>query len=546
MLGSLALVLHAHLPFVRHPEHENFLEEDWLFEAITETYVPILRACERMDEDGVRYRMTIGVTPPLAAMLGDELLIARYRRYLANLRALVEKEVAGHRAASPLGKLARFYQAFLRETHAYYEERWHGDLLAAFRDAADRGSVELVTCTATHGFLPLMSSDTVRRAQVRVGVEAFRRVFSRQPHGIWLGECAYQPGVDELLAENGIDYFFLDAHGILHGDPRPVYGVFAPVQTPAGCHAFARDSQSSRQVWSSREGYPGDPIYREFYRDLGFDADYAYIKPHLHSDGVRRNTGLKYYAVTGDVALHQKAYYDPEAAIERAALHAGHFLFHRQAQARYLAFGMDRPACIVAPYDAELFGHWWFEGPMFLEFLCRKAAFDQDEIALLTPTDYLERHPSVQLQEPSASTWGAEGFNRVWLNPQNAELYRHQHRAERRMVRLAQRFPDARGVEKEALDQAARELLLLQSSDWAFIVTTNTSVAYAVKRLREHLQRFHALAEALENGTVERSRVEEMRFRDAIFPWLDYRVYTREGVPPAEARTQVDIARPGR
>src|SRR5204863_3470655 len=140
-------------------------------------------------------------------------------------------------------------------------------------------------------------------------------------------------------------------------------------------------------------------------------------------------------------------------------------------------------------------------------------------------------HPSVQLQEPSASTWGAEGFNRVWLNPQNAELYRHQHRAERRMVRLAERFPNASGVEKEALDQAARELLLLQSSDWAFIVTTNTSVAYAVKRLREHLQRFHALAEALENGTVEAEKVAEMRFRDAIFPWLDYRVYRPEGAP---------------
>jgi 1,4-alpha-glucan branching enzyme len=525
------VVLHSHLPYVRHPEHDDFLEEDWLFEAITETYVPLLSAIERMDEEGVPFRWTIGVTPPLAAMLGDALLISRYRRHLANLRALVEKEVAGHRAGTALGKLARFYQRFLGNVHAYFEERWRGDLLAAFRAAADRGSIELITCTATHGFLPLASSDAVRRAQVRVGVEAFRRVFGRQPRGIWLGECAYEPGVDELLVENGIEYFFLDAHGILHGEPRPVYGVFAPVQTPAGCHAFARDSASSRQVWSSREGYPGDPQYREFYRDLGYDADYVYIRPHLHADGVRRNTGLKYYRVTGDVPLHQKAHYDPEAALARAAEHAGHFLFHRQAQARYLSFGMDRPPTIVAPYDAELFGHWWFEGPMFLEYLARKAAFDQDEIALLTPSDVLERHPRVQIQEPSASTWGAEGFSRVWLNSQNAELYRHQHRAERRMLRLVERFPAAHGVEKEALDQAARELLLLQSSDWAFIVTTNTSVPYAVKRLREHLQRFHALADALEEGRVDGAEVAALRERDAIFPWLDYRVYRREGAP---------------
>lgn len=533
-IGYLTLVLHSHLPYVRHPEHDDFLEEDWLFEAITETYVPLLAACERMDHERVPYRLTVGVTPPLAAMLGDELLVQRYRRHLANLRALVEKEVAGHAARTPLGKLARFYQRFLAQTHAFFEDRWRGDLLAAFRAAAERGSVELVTCTATHGFLPLMSSDAARRAQVRVGVEAFRRVFGRAPRGIWLGECAYQPGVDELLVENGIEYFFLDAHGILHGDPKPVYGVFAPVQTPAGCHAFARDTQSSRQVWSAREGYPGDPLYREFYRDLGFDAEYEYVRPHLHADGVRRNTGLKYYRVTGDVPLDRKAYYDPEAALERAALHAGHFLFHRQAQARYLAFGMDRPPCIVAPYDAELFGHWWFEGPMFLEYLCRKAAYDQDEIALATPSDVLARHPRVQLQEPSASTWGAEGFNRVWLNPQNADVYRHQHHAERRMVGLAERFPDARGSQKEALDQAARELLLLQSSDWAFIVTTNTSVPYAVRRLREHLQRFHELADAVENGAVDAVRVAEIFARDAIFPWLDYRVYRPEG-PPAPA-----------
>ncbi len=529
--GYLCLVLHSHLPYVRHPEYDDFLEEDWLFEAITETYVPILRACERMDRDGVRYRMTIGVTPPLAAMLGDDLLIGRYRRYLRNLRELVEKEVAGHAAGTPLGRLARFYQRFLAETHEFFDERWKGDLLAAFRDAADRGSIELITCTATHGFLPLMSNDAARRAQVRVGVEAYRRVFQRASRGIWLGECAYQPGVDELLVQNGIDYFFLDAHGLLNGEPRPAFGVFAPVETPAGCHAFARDAQSSRQVWSSREGYPGDPRYREFYRDLGFDADYAYIRPHLHSDGVRRNTGLKYYRVTGDVELHEKDYYDPEAAIERAALHAGHFLFHRQAQARYLAFGMDRPPCIVAPYDAELFGHWWFEGPMFLEFLCRKAAFDQDEIELISPGDYLDRHPRIQLQEPSASTWGAEGFNRVWLNPQNAELYRHQHRAERRMLRLVERFPSATGAAKEALDQAARELLLLQSSDWAFIVTTATSVPYAMRRVREHLQKFNELADALEADRVDVEAVARMRERDAIFPWLDYRVYTEQGPP---------------
>ncbi len=522
--GYVCLVLHSHLPFVRHPEHEDFLEEDWLFEAITETYVPLLRACERLDAEGVRYRITIGVTPPLAAMLGDPLLQGRYRRHLGSLRELIEKEVRGNSESTPVGRAARFYRAFLGETAEYVESRWGGNLLDAFRAARERGSVELVTSTATHSFLPLLGSERARRAQIRVGRQAFRRAFGADPPGIWLGECAYVRGVDRLLAEEGIDYFFLDGHGILYGEPRPAYGVFAPVQTPHGCHAFARDGESAREVWSSKVGYPGDPHYREFYRDLGWDADYDYIRPYLHRDGVRRGVGVKYYRVTGDMPLDQKAYWEPGAAYERAAVHAHHFLGRRVEQCQRLRAQMDRPPLIVSPYDSELFGHWWFEGPWFIESFLRQAA-RQTVIETVTPTDYLARHPRVQEQEPCPSTWGAEGYSTVWLNGSNAAIYRHLHHAERRIERLLEKYPDATGATKEALDQAARELLLAQSSDWAFIVTHGTSVPYAVKRVREHLHEFHQLADALEGGRVDPALVARLRERNAIFPWLDYRVF---------------------
>ena len=523
--GYVCLVLHSHLPFVRHPEHEDFLEEDWLFEAITETYVPLLRAFERLDAEGVRYRVTVGVTPPLAAMLGDPLLQGRYRRHLAALRELAAREARGNPESTPVGRLGRFYRAFLDETAEYVEGRWNGNLLDAFRAARERGSVELLTSTATHAFLPLLGSERARRAQIRVGRESYRRAFGADPQGIWLGECAYARGVDRLLAEEGIDYFFLDGHGILYGEPRPAYGVFAPVQTPYGCHAFARDGESAREVWSSKVGYPGDPLYREFYRDLGWDADYDYIRPYLHADGVRRGVGLKYYRVTGDVPLDRKDYWDPYAARERAALHARHFHGRRVEQCRRLSPHMDRPPLIVSPYDSELFGHWWFEGPWFVEDLLRRAAETPGEIEAVTPSDYLDRHPRVQEQEPCPSTWGAEGYSTVWLNGANAGVYRHLHHAERRMERLLERFPAAAGAEKAALDQAARELLLAQSSDWAFIVTHGTSVPYAVKRVREHLAEFNQLADALEGGSVDPAQVARLREKGSIFPWLDYRVF---------------------
>ena len=201
-------------------------------------------------------------------------------------------------------------------------------------------------------------------------------------------ECAYAPGVDEILKENGLKYFFTDTHGILYASHRPRFGIFAPIFCPTGVAAFGRDVESSKQVWSTMEGYPGDYNYREFYRDIGHDLDYEYIKDYIHPDGIRIHTGIKYYKITGKVDLSQKEPYNPGAALAKAAEHAGNFMFNRQHQINYLAGLMDRPPLIVAPYDAELFGHWWYEGPAWLEYLIRKIAFDQNDIELLTPSDY--------------------------------------------------------------------------------------------------------------------------------------------------------------
>ena len=523
--GSMALVLHAHLPYVRHPEHEDFLEEDWLFEAITETYVPLLQAFERLDAENLDYRVTMSVTPPLAAMLADPLLESRYERHLRKLRDLIDREVAAHPDTSEIGRSARFYQGWLKDTERYVRERWGGNLRDALRAAQERGHIELVTCTATHGLLPTMSSVSAQRAQVKVGVESYRRAFGRPPRGIWLAECGWEPGLDVLLAQSGIEYFFTDSHAITLGDPRPALGLYAPVSTPSGVYAFPRDIESSKQVWSSKEGYPGDEWYREFYRDLGYDADYDYIRPFLHDDGVRRGVGVKYHRVTGDVPLHEKAYWDVDRARKQAELHAGNFLFNRQAQVRWLAGGMDRPPLIVSPYDAELYGHWWFEGTWFLEHFLRKAATVQDELELISPGDYIDREWPVQEQVPNMSTWGDEGYFRVWLNGDNAWFYRHQHHAEHRMERLARRFPQAEGLLKEAIAQATRELMLAQSSDWAFIVSMGTTVPYAVRRFREHIANFHVIADMIDENRIDGDVLRRMRELDPIFGWMDHSVF---------------------
>jgi 1,4-alpha-glucan branching enzyme len=522
--GYLALVLHSHLPFVRHPEHDRFLEEDWLYEAITETYIPLINVFDGLVNDNVDFRITMSLTPTLIAMLTDPLLQQRYARHIARLIELAEKEV--HRTANQpeFNPIAHMYLGMFKNARYVFEEQYGRNLVAAFKKFQDLGKVEIITCAATHGFLPLMPNQKAVRAQIMVAVEQHTKHLGMPPKGIWLPECGYYEGLDEILHEAGIRYFFTDSHGVFHASPRPKYGVYAPIYCKSGVAAFGRDLESSKQVWSSVEGYPGDYNYREFYRDVGFDLDYEYIKPYLHSDGVRVHLGMKYYKITGE--SDHKDPYIRQWALDRAAAHAGNFLFNREKQVEWLSgIFNDRKPIIVAPYDAELYGHWWFEGPDWINFLIRKAVFDQTTVRLITPSEYLAENPRCQISTPSMSSWGYKGYAEVWLDGSNDWLYRHLHKAADRMVELAGSFPHAEGLQRRALNQAARELLLAQSSDWAFILKTGSHVEYAVKRTRDHVLRFARLYDDIKRNRIDEGWLADIEYKDTIFPDIDYRVY---------------------
>jgi 1,4-alpha-glucan branching enzyme len=522
--GYLALVLHSHLPYVRHPEHDRFLEEDWLYEAITETYVPLINMFDGLVNDGVDFRITMSLTPTLISMLTDPLLQQRYLRHINRLIELAEKEVERTREQPEFNPIAHMYRDLFANARYVFEEKYGRNLVGAFRKFQDLGKVEIITCAATHGFLPLMPNRNAVRAQILVAVEHYKTHFGRAPKGIWLPECGYSEGLDEILKEAGIRYFFTDSHGVFHASPRPKYGVYAPIYCRSGVAAFGRDIESSKQVWSSIEGYPGDSNYRDFYRDVGFDLDYEYIKPYLHPDGARVNLGIKYYKITG--TTNHKDPYIRQWALERAAEHAGSFLFNREKQAEWLAgVFKDRKPIIVAPYDAELYGHWWFEGPNWLDYLIRKTVFDQKTVRLITPSEYLKENPTCQVSTPSASSWGYKGYAEVWLDGSNDWIYRHLHKAADRMVELAQAFPHSEGVQRRALAQAARELLLAQSSDWAFILKTGSHVEYAVRRTKEHLLRFTRLYHDIQNNSIDEGRLGDLEYKDNLFPEIDYRVY---------------------
>jgi 1,4-alpha-glucan branching enzyme len=532
-VGYFSLILHAHLPFVRHPEYPEFLEEDWLYEAITEVYLPLLFILRNLRDANAAPRLAINISPPLSEMLADELLAQRYSRHLANLLSLAEKELRRTASEAPeFIEAAKMYVEILSASTDLWENQYRRNLISAFRELQDDGVLEIITCGATHGFLPLISTLEARRAQIAVAAKNYSKHFGRNPRGIWLPECAYEPGVEDLLKEFGIEYFIADSHAILYGDPRPKYGVHSPVVCPNGVAVFARDVETSRQVWSAEIGYPGNDLYREFYRDIGWDAPLDYLKPHLHKDGMRRHLGLKFHRITGKTVPQQlKEPYIPTAAREQAARDAEHFLRARIRQAVELRamFG-GRPPLIVSPYDAELFGHWWFEGPQFLDFFFRKLHYDQSEIAALSPADFLDLGLPIQVQQPSASSWGENGYYKVWLNERNAWMYPYQHDAERQMTAAANAVASG-GRDDQSLrilKQMARELLLAESSDWAFQIYQGTTVEYSTRRFKSHIHRFNLLSGLLGKAALsdeDAALLKEIESRDSIFPEIDPFIY---------------------
>lgn len=530
MQGYLSLLLHAHLPFVRHPEHPSFLEEQWLFEAITETYVPLLRALEGWAREGIRAQLTLTLSPTLCSMLQDPLLQSRYRKQLDGLIELADKETHRTLWEKPFHELAVFYLERFRSVREYYDS-CEGDLLSRFRRLQDQGCVEIATCAATHALLPLLADDApVIRAQILVARDNYRACFGRDPVGIWLPECAYVPALEAPLSEAGLRWFVLDSPGVLKAEPPPRYGSFAPIVTPNGLAVFGRDMASAKQVWSREEGYPGDPWYRDFYRDIGFDLDLDYLRPYLSASEQRGFTGIKYHRITGGAGAKQV--YQPEAALARADEHAGHFLGARLEQIGRLTQIMDCPPLLLCPYDAELFGHWWFEGIDFLNFFVRKAYFDQGTFQFITPGEYLRSYPTHQMAAPAPSSWGEAGYWGVWLNENNQWIYPHLRIAGERMSELVGRFGRKAGTQEansgqieRALRQAGRELLLAQASDWPFILRAGTSPEYARRRVTEHLVRFTTIYDQLIESRLDESWLSQIESQDEIFPEIDYRYF---------------------
>lgn len=536
-LGCVALILHAHLPYVRHVHEEGKLEERWFFEAMTETYIPLLDVFHRLTQDRIPFQITLTMTPTLLALMEDPLMQQRYEQYLQQHIELAAREMVRLDKHSPPYQAAKMYWERWSRWLEYYRA-WDRDIIAQYKAFHEKGYVEIMTCAASHAFLPLVMNESIAEAQIKCGIVEHIRHFGKKPQGIWLPECGYSSRLAPVLHRNGIQYFVVDSHTIQHAEPALEYGTIYPIQVDDQLYAFARDVQSSHQVWSAFDGYPGDADYREYYRDIGFDLgwnhaeEWEYIRPYLLPDGVRIHTGLKYYRITGNGA--HKEWYCEEQARSKAAEHAKHFINSRIEQLTSYHDQVEQsnqPPIIVSPYDAELFGHWWYEGPLWIEALFREhhaMRHEQHSFQFCSLHDYVLAYPQAVHANLPTSSWGRGGYAEVWLMERNDWIYKHLHQAELRLLNnlsnLEAMNDGTPQLSKRMINQAIRELFLAQSSDWAFIMDADTFTEYAGNRTKEHIMRCHALLDMLEQQAYDLKQLEQMEYDYPCFPTLDYRM----------------------
>lgn len=459
---------------MRHPEHDDHLEERWLFEAMLECYLPLVAVLDGLSPYNPA-RLTLSLSPSLVAMLDDALLRARFERHLDRLDALCAALRGDELPRPPLDAHA----AALRHARLTWS-RIDGDLPGAFARLAREGRLSLWTTALTHALLPLFTAQPwFIDAQVALAVATHTRRFGAAPEGFWLPECGIAPGVDVALADHGLYATVLESHALLYGHPRPPDATARPVVTPAGVACFGRDVDAAAAVWSRDVGYPSNAIYRDFHEDVGYSAPLSRLKDFLAADGSRSPTGIKLWRVT-DHQGSPKQPWNPTLARSLALAHARDFADRCARRLDALSQRGVAGPVIVAPYDAELFGHWWFEGTTFLAGLL--AALGPRAI---TPTDYLSRYGSLPRVVPNASTWGEGGHLARWVHPSTTGMLR--------AVDDSVRALPASAVGPAARRQCLRELMLMAASDWPFLVRGDTAADYARSRVEDHRAAFLSL-----------------------------------------------------
>ncbi|NLF46345.1 MAG: glycoside hydrolase family 57 protein [Syntrophomonadaceae bacterium] len=516
MDSKLMLVLHSHIPYVKRQGRWPF-GEVWLYESMAETYIPMLLSWRRMWEEGLKVPVTLSLSPTLLEQLNSKYIQEQFIGYLKERENLAREEEKYYLAAAEpeMAGLAAFYHRFYRDIRRDFIVEMDKDIVGMARQMQDEGKIEIITTAATHAYLPLLEKNSLER-QVEWGKKIYQKYFGCSPRGFWLPECGYFKGMEDVLLEYGFEYFYVDSHAIEGGKPIGVLSqgiddevieietfastglsTYRPYKVEGKDIAvFGRNSMVSHQVWSADYGYPGDIDYREFHKQSP-------------------RSGLKYWRVTDRNNTESKMVYHSEQAREKVREHAGHFIDSLQTtgkEARKLGFASP---LIVGCYDTELFGHWWWEGVQWLEEVIRQVNA-RENIDLILPQDAGQARHEAQLHE---SSWGMGGKHYVWHNDETAWMWDIIKKAGGEYDDL-KIFADGSLLSQDVVEQALKELLLIESSDWLFMVSGNQTRDYAMKRFFEHYTKLLRLGESVRNQDLNeefRQWLRKTQYEDDFF-----------------------------
>ncbi|MDR2537486.1 MAG: DUF1957 domain-containing protein, partial [Treponema sp.] len=509
----ISIVLNAHAPFIRDPKVPDTAEERWFFESLSETYLPLLEMFDRLDADHVPFRMALSLSPILCHLCKDELILERYLDYIDRQIEFGAGEIERTKGNEVLQHLAkRFYDTAL-ERRINFTERYEKNIIGVFDRYQRKGRLELLNTAATHAFLPFYTSwPEVIQAQFEVAVSSYRRCFGSREirrtdarsQGFWLPELGWTPELERFFRAYNFGYTIVETHAFALSKPPAPYGSFYPAQTPRGLLLLARDYYAHKDIVDSERGFFHDGAYRDNYEDVGYELPVDMIRPFTSAAQARSATGYKYRALGYNTSRKGgKPLYDPEKAVQKAREQAITFLDQRVMQFNLAATFMDEAKISLCAYNADTFGRFWHEGTWFLEALFREGA-KRETIQFMTPSEYLFKQNLMDFEVimPGFSSGGVNGYAETWLDASNDWMYRHVTRSLERMIELADRFPNESGIKERLLNQAAREILLAQTSDWAKMLYKKEAAGYARTELETSLRNFTTIYEALASSYI--------------------------------------------
>jgi 1,4-alpha-glucan branching enzyme len=581
IIGSFTFILHTHLPYVLH--HGKWPHgSDWLSEATAECYIPILGMLESMQADGLDPKISMDFSPINLEQLADPDFATVFVEYCHEKIAAAEKDFVlfSKDGAKEYMRLAEYWREFYSQTKNIFIEQYQGNIVTGFRKLSDDRVLDAMTCGATHGYFPLLLRDDNIRGQINCAIETHEHHFGKRPRGIWLPECGYRPGykwsptvgpesyrlsseeragVEELVAEAGLEYFVVDGaltkggtvQGAIDpkrsltdiywvGEPGPAHRVPGSENIFGSFHSndvstrnpepgtrnpvaiFSRDAESASRVWDAEKGYPGAGSYLDFHKKHG-------------------NSGLRYWKITSlKTDMADKLPYVPSDTEKKLNTQADDFVSLVQTELEEFAKTHSYPGIIASPFDTELFGHWWFEGPRFLGKVMRRISAWK-KIGLTDCAEsldnYSEHRATISLPEGS---WGFEGQHWVWTNDAVAWMWDTIYPLEDRFLKAIHAYKPTPNEEggvfpssmdetlRSIFDQAARELLLLEASDWPFVISTQGAIDYSKMRFAEHAELLTRLLDIAEHydatkglSSTDFDFLQGAIGKDRVFPKID-------------------------